>query len=920
MTSRFYLLPSLAMVFLLSSCSWVDKGTDGNIPPRSADDSFVVNEGGTLELLTYEEGVLGNDEDGGNRQLVARVVENTGPAFAANAGFTFNPDGTFTYTHNGDEPPPAVKVNDETVRHCDFFSYIANDGIDDGEQKSVCIDIIPVNDIPVITGQKTLATVEDNPVSIAPSDLVIKDPDNNVEDFQIVIKSSDYYQVEQNTVHPNENYNGELDVELTVSDGIAESEVFRFKINVIPDNDAPQITQKAPLSTLEDTPLTIDRDRDLTIVDIDNVPEDFTLTVEGFEGGNYSVDPDQVTVIPNGDYSGPLEVRVLLTDGEGQITSKTLKVDVTAVNDAPVITGQDAVNTPEEEPLEIAFNHLTVFDPDNNYPDDFTLTVQDGANYSLDGNTITPALDFSGELSVPVVVNDGELDSDIFELKVTVTPVNDPPVAEADTASTNEDTAVTSGNVLANDTDADGDTLSVSAADATSAQGGSVVNNNNGTFTYTPAANFNGSDSFSYTVSDGNGGTAQGTVTVTVTAQNDPPVIAAGQIFNVDENLASTPVNPGPVLASDVENDTLSYAIDGANPGNFTINSVNGQISTSTAFDFETQPTQYTLTIKVTDNGTPAQFTTQTVTININDVGGLAASVNQPPQVTGTCKATPLNVPVLNIPLNASDPDGDDSQLRFYRVTNGSKGNATVDITGRFSYTPYSDARGTDTFIYRVVDQQGAETLATVKVIIGSTRIMPLGDAITAGSTDGSNTTSGYRQVLRSSLTDLGYAVEFVGSQGMAPDRHEGHLGSQVTSAHISGNIEGWLSANPADVVLLHIGSQDFASGGDVSVSNARIGNILDAIDAWAAAAGQRITVLLAEIIDQQPANAAVTAFNRLVLGRAQPDKVIVVDQHGALDYPADLADGLHPNSTGYQKMAAAWRGKLTSGVLDKCP
>jgi len=77
-------------------------------------------------------------------------------------------------------------------------------------------------------------------------------------------------------------------------------------------------------------------------------------------------------------------------------------------------------------------------------------------------------------------------------------------------------------NLLANDSDADGDPLSIAALTVPS--GGAVTDNNDGTVTYTPAANYNGSDVFSYTLGDGRGGTATGTVSVVVTPVADAPV------------------------------------------------------------------------------------------------------------------------------------------------------------------------------------------------------------------------------------------------------------------------------------------------------------------------------------------------------------------------------------------------------------
>ncbi len=1209
MTARLLSFMSLGMAALLSSCSWVDKGVGGNIPPRSADDAYELAEGGTLELLTYEEGVLGNDEDGGNRQLTARLVEGKGPLHAAVDGFTFNSDGTFTYVHNGDEPPSAVEV-DGVVRHCDFFTYIANDGIDDGEPKDVCIDIKAVNDPPRIKAQRTISTPEDTPVTITPSDLLIEDPDSAPEELSVIVQSGDYYRLEQNTIHPAENYNGDLSVELTVSDGKAVSEPFTVTVKVISVNDPTVISQKVvPIVMDEDTAREITFD-DLEVTDPDNVyPDDFTLTVS--DGNDYQLDPPGSNRIrPDANYNGPLEVGITLTDKDGQTTGKTLTVQVNAVNDDPVAEG-DTIQVDEggsyqatapgllstDKVTDVDGDDLTldttpvvspqhgslilnadgswsyVHDGSETTSDSFTYRVTDGAGgedtatvnitiipindpptisgtpptsvaedtaYSFTptasdpdaGDTLTfsitnkpswagfntatgklsgtpgngdvgttsgivitvtdsagasaslppfnltvtnvndpptisgtpptsvaedtaysftptasdpdagDTLTFSitnkpswagfntatGKLSgtpgngdvgttsgIVITVTDsagasaslppfnltvtnvndpptisgtpptsvaedtaysftptasdpdagdtltfsitnkpswagfntatGKLSgtpgngdvgttsgivitvtdsagasASLPPFNLTVTNVNDPPVAVADTVITNEDTPVTTGNVLANDTDPDGDTLSVSAADTTSAQGGTVVNNGNGTFTYTPAANFNGSDSFGYTVSDGNGGTAQGTVTIAVNAVNDAPVITSGQVFNVDENLSNTAVNPGPVQASDVDGDTLSYAITGNNPGGFIIDAATGQISTTAAFDYETQPTQYTLTIQVTDDGSPSLSATQDVIININDVGGAAATVNQPPLVSGVCEATPQNVVVANKPLNATDPDGDDTRLRFYRLTDGKKGNAVVDVTGRFTYTPHPGARGTDSFTYKVIDQQGGQAVGTVKIIIGETRIMPLGDAITAGSTDGVNVTSGYRRALRRALVDEGYAVEFVGSQSTAPDRHEGHLGSQVTTAYIAANVEGWLDANPADVVLLYAGTQDFIGGGDAAVSDARIGDILSAIDAWSVSRGQAVTVLLATIIDQWPLNPGISTFNDLLSDWAKGDEVIVVDLHGTLDYPADLTDGIHPNVGGYRKMADVWRAVLESRVLDRCP
>jgi hypothetical protein len=112
-----------------------------------------------------------------------------------------------------------------------------------------------------------------------------------------------------------------------------------------------------------------------------------------------------------------------------------------------------------------------------------------------------------------------------------VTPVNDAPVANGDSATTLQNTPVTV-SVLSNDTDVDGDTLSVSGT--TNPAHGSVVVNGNGTITYTPTAGYTGADSFSYTASDGHGGTSSATVGLTVSPAAPETLLSAN--FNSGTN------------------------------------------------------------------------------------------------------------------------------------------------------------------------------------------------------------------------------------------------------------------------------------------------------------------------------------------------------------------------------------------------
>src|SRR6185503_17656507 len=137
----------------------------------------------------------------------------------------------------------------------------------------------------------------------------------------------------------------------------------------------------------------------------------------------------------------------------------------------------------------------------------------------------------------------------VFIADVTLPP-NVAPIAVADTATTNEDTAVAI-TVVSNDVDPDGDAIAL--AGVTPAAHGTAVVSGPGTVTYTPSAHYNGTDTFTYTINDAHGNVAAGTVTVTIAPVNDPPV-AANNTYSTTANTPLTIAAPG-VLANDTDVD-----------------------------------------------------------------------------------------------------------------------------------------------------------------------------------------------------------------------------------------------------------------------------------------------------------------------------------------------------------------------------
>lgn len=196
-------------------------------------------------------------------------------------------------------------------------------------------------------------------------------------------------------------------------------------------------------------------------------------------------------------------------------------------------------------------------------------------------------------------------------------------------------------------------------------------------------------------------------------------------------------------------------------------------------------------------------------------------------------------------------------------------------------------------------------------------KIMPLGNSITRGFGSGDQPENypynvGYRRPLYLSLVAGDHFFNFVGSQqhgwlSGGPDfdyNHEGHGGK--TDDWVAARVYDFLTNNPADVVLLHIGTNGLDSSSD------DVALILDEIDRYDPA----VTVILAKIIDQQPNEPLVTQFNNnveaMALARiANGDNIIIVDQQSALDYAVDMYDQKHPNESGYAKMADVWFNAL---------
>jgi hypothetical protein len=279
-------------------------------------------------------------------------------------------------------------------------------------------------------------------------------------------------------------------------------------------------------------------------------------------------------------------------------------------------------------------------------------TLVDNGNGTF---TYTPSSGYFGTDSYTYTVSDGQGGTATATVTINVAPVNDAPVAAGNTVNGTEDAPliINAASLLSNDSDLDGDVLSI--ASFTQPAHGTLVDNGNGTFTYTPAANYHGPDSYTYTVTDGNGGTATATVSISVASVNDSPAPVNDTLTRTTGQDTPVTVSMTTLLGNDVDHDgdTLTIAsftqpahgtvVDNGN-GTFTYTPDTGYDGTDS----------YTYTVSDGQGG----LASATVTINV--VPAVTTPevlppvfVNTPPVVpVVTAPSAPLTPPASNTPVS----------------------------------------------------------------------------------------------------------------------------------------------------------------------------------------------------------------------------------------------------------------------------
>ncbi|WP_027998000.1 cadherin-like domain-containing protein [Sinorhizobium arboris] len=463
-----------------------------------------------------------------------------------------------------------------------------------------------------------------------------------------------------------------------------------------------------------------------------------------------------LTFAPNVGYNGSTSFTYTISDGSGGTATATVDITIDSVNDTPSADPVGDVVRADGDSFTLDLSPFFT-DPDGD-PLNYVVTgLPAGLTYDPATGVISGQIDrdasqngpnSDGLYTVTVTAYDrpgaaGLSATTSFDMSVS----NPAPTAKDDAATTNEDTPVTI-SILENDSDPDGDPLSVTSANAGN---GTVRVNADGTLTYTPAANYNGTDTITYTISDGNGGVSTSQVTVTVVAVNDAPV--AEDIPDEADDDGQTKTGTAAVDLSsyfeDVDADDLTFSITGL-PGGLSIDPdtgiVSGTIDNDASQGGPNNDGVYTVAVTADDgNGGTVTQTFKWVISNmppsaVNDTLPGTGSVSEDAATTSVAKADGLL-------SNDSDPDGDAFSVTAVgetpvapgspaTVTGSNGGTFVVNADGSYSFTPdgaFEDLQAGESRVtkinYTLTDTDGLSDTATLTVIVTGVNDAPTADA-----------------------------------------------------------------------------------------------------------------------------------------------------------------------------------------------
>jgi len=400
----------------------------------------------------------------------------------------------------GDPPNLKYRPNDGFFGD-DSFTFVANDRLLDSQPATVSIKVNKVNQSPFVS-LISVSTDEDIPTKIT---LTGTDPNNDPLTFKIVSQpangtlegtSPDFLYT------PKLNFNGNDSFTFIANDGEADSNVGTVSIIVKSVNSAPTPNTQS-VSTDEDTPLKIT----LTASDPENDKLTFKIANQPLNG-TLNGTPPIVTYTPNSESNGNDSFTFTANDGKLESSPAKVSITVKPINDPPVGVAQ-SVMIDEDTTVKIT---LTGTDPED---DKLTFKIiAQPSNGTLELNlpevTYKPKENFNGSDSFTFIANDGILDSKPENVSIMVKPVNDPPAANEQFVTTDENVPVKI-TLSGSDLEKDAITFRVTAQPSNGTLSGAPPE-----LTYEPKFGFGGDDSFTFIANDGKLDSLSATIKITI--------------------------------------------------------------------------------------------------------------------------------------------------------------------------------------------------------------------------------------------------------------------------------------------------------------------------------------------------------------------------------------------------------------------
>lgn len=672
-----------------------------NDPPLAGNDNFSTNEDQTLNGS-----VAFNDSDPNGDALAFSVI-----TVSAGGNFTLDNLGNFLFT-------PAANYNGVFTA-----SYKVQDTFGAADTATVLIQILPVNDPPVVQGE----TYNMPEGAILNGNLALNDSDVDGDNLVYTVltgTSTGVLNVSTNGVFsysPPNNYSGVQTFTYQVSDGATTATAI-VQITVFGVNGAP-IALNDSFSLLEDN--TLDGDVSLNDSDPDNdqliwtvlqMPMHGTLELQQFTGA--------FTYIPQSDYNGSDAFQYQVDDGFGGLSTANVTLTIQAVNDVPMAS-DDSIECAEDGSVASDLLPL-VMDVDNA---SFTFSLVINASHgevalNADGAySYSPSINYHGDDSFIYQVNDGSGGLAQATIHINVLPVNDSPVLLADHFDGTENTPI-SNTVATNDTDVDGDVIHYTLF--TAPVHGQINLSDNGSFVYTPNAQYFGNDSFTVQGNDGNGGTSTSVVTIALTQVNNAPVAVNDAFQGQEDNAITGNVS---LNDSDIDDTQLTFGLVTQTANGFVVFASNGQFiftpdsnwNGSDSFSYFVQD--------------PSGLRdTAVVAITVN-------AVNDAPSISGENFGVLMNQTLsATVATNDSDLDGD--LLAYTIVTQPAHGTLTLNTGGSFSYVPTLNYFGSDSFTYQACDAGSLCDIAVASIVITENNHPPvvLDETFTISEDSGNST------------------------------------------------------------------------------------------------------------------------------------------------------------------------------------